>query len=117
MHSNSAPPLLQVEKMSIEFNAAMSSTVQTASTSASQYSKTTTSNGGSGFWFWRTSWQSTSSYAQQRTNSNSQTQTISYSLNVKVDASQADIPAGMARVLGLLEESILISAGATALKA
>lgn len=98
-------PFLRVQEVTVNFNAKISSV-----TSASTTSNTTSSVVGSlsahvgGF-----SASMTASYSNQVSEANSNTEQREFSMSIYVHASQAELPAGTAKLLSILEEAIMIS--------
>ncbi|EDP97230.1 DUF2589 domain-containing protein [Kordia algicida OT-1] len=95
-------PFLRVADTTIDFNAKISSVTEFTSTTSH---KLDLSAELSLRWAWGR-FKFKGSYSYQKKTSYSDEAKRSYSMNVKIHAVQDEIPAGMSRVLDMLEESI-----------
>lgn len=95
-------PFIRVADTTIEFNAKISSVTESSSSTATNLalSAELKLRWGSG------SFKFKGSYSQKKKSRYSDESTRSYSMNVKIHAVQDELPAGMSRVLDLLEEGI-----------
>lgn len=98
---------LQIDECIIEFNAKISSVTRSETAIASQYSQSTTRS--MNFLFYSSSM--TSSYSSQKAEKRSSKENREYSMKVRVKAVQDDMPAGTAKMLGVLESVIRIERG------
>ena len=98
---------MQIEETTIEFNAKISS-VQSTSTDRSN-------NWGGSYgqsdhvWWGGWGYNYNCAWASQRTSKTDGEIKKTYSMNVKVHAVQDEMPAGLAKVMGILEESIILA--------
>jgi hypothetical protein len=97
-----------VEEVVITFNAKVSSTTQTSTVDTSQYASTYATR----WWWWWNTASFSSSYSSQNTRRNSNTEERTFEIEVTVKAVQDDVPAGMAKVLDILEEAIVAARSA-----
>ncbi len=95
-------PYLRVEDVTIQFNAKITSAVYERNTTAEAYGGSISAKAG---WGWGSARLSAYYSKRKSTVSGSQVNRT-YSLDVKVHAVQDEIPAGLDRVLGILEDSI-----------
>jgi hypothetical protein len=95
----------QIEECTIDFNAKITSVTKSSSDIAMQQSLTTSASGG--FIFGSASM--TASFSAQQRFKNSNEENREFSMHVYVRAKQTEMPAGMAKILGVLEEAILIT--------
>lgn len=103
-------PFIRIDTMTIDFTANMSESSESSSKSesASKYSNQYSSAGGWGWWWHSHRYNFSSQYSSSH-NSSSQSQSrykTEYAMNVNVRAVQDDIPAGLSKVLNILESSI-----------
>lgn len=103
-------PFIKIEHADIDFNVKINSV---SSTSTNETSNTSVSNkteaGIKGGWFnkYNASTSLSASFSNQKSSNSSEEVKKDYSLNIKVHAVQDDMPAGMSRILDILEESIV----------
>ena len=93
----------QIDEVTVDFNAKISSITTSENTSKSD-TKIDSAVSGSPF---GQSFSVKSSYSNQKTEKNTNSEQREFSMHVFVRASQAGMPAGMARILNVLEESIM----------
>lgn len=94
-------PFIKIEHADIDFN------VKINSVSSTNSSNTTTTKADGSFssgFFYKTNL--SASFSNQKESKESETVKKDYSLNISIHAVQDDIPAGMSRILDMLEESI-----------
>ena len=96
---------VQIEEATIEFNAKISSVQMSETDSSSSWGGSYGQSDSWGGWGYNFNCQ----WASQRTSQTKGEIKKSYSMNVKVHAVQDEMPAGMAKVLSLLEEAIVIA--------
>ena len=95
-------PFIKIENADIEFNAKINSVSNQESSSVTD----TKVNSGVSHGFW-TRASINASVSNQSKHSNSEEVKKDYSLNIKVHAVQDDMPAGVSRILDMLEDSII----------
>lgn len=100
-------PFIKIATTDIEFNVKINSVSNSASSSNKNFNLTNNTN--ATFKFWRNKVNTTlnTSISNQKSTSNSEKVTKDYSLNVKIHAVQDDMPAGMSKILDILEDSIV----------
>lgn len=99
-------PFLRVQQLSVQLNVKLNS-VSRADSSSSITSVTQTGTSGGGFFSFFDPVQFSCTVTSQSNSSNSLTVTEDYHLEVKMLAVQDDMPAGLAKVLGILEGLIV----------
>lgn len=103
-------PFIKIEHADIDFNVKINSV---SSTSSNESSNTNVSNKTDasikGGWFnkYSASTSLSASFSNQKSSSSSEKVQKDYSLNISIHAVQDDMPAGMSRILDILEESIV----------
>ncbi|MEM7187112.1 MAG: DUF2589 domain-containing protein [Bacteroidota bacterium] len=95
-------PYLRVEDVNIQFNAKISSTTYQRNTSAEAYGGNFSAKAG---WGWGSA-RLSAYYSKRKSTVSGNQVNRTYSLDVKVHAVQDEIPAGLDRVLGILEDSM-----------
>lgn len=106
-------PFIKIEHADIDFNVKINSV---SSTSTNESSNTNVSNktdaGIKGGWFnkYSASTSLSASFSNQKSSNSSEKVQKDYSLNISIHAVQDDMPAGMSRILDILEESIVTKA-------
>lgn len=95
-------PYITISNALIEFNAKITST--TESSTSSNFSQQVEASAGGRFWF--VSAKVTSKTAYQRTTASSDREERTFDMHVRVEARNQDMPAGTERILTLLENSI-----------
>lgn len=99
-------PFIKIDNTDIEFNVKINSVSTTESKDTTNSSLKSSSNFGYKGWGFNASTTLNTSVANQKSTSNNETVKKDYSLNIKVHAVQDDMPAGMSRILDILEETI-----------
>lgn len=99
-------PFIKIDNTDIEFNVKINSISTTNSSDVTNSSIKSDSNFGYKGWGFSASTTLNASVSNQKSTSNNETVKKDYSLNIKVHAVQDDIPAGMSRILDILEETI-----------
>ncbi len=95
-------PYIRVEEVTIDFNAKINSVVETTSTSSSDLNASLSVKGGWG----PVSAELKCSYSTKKSTSATEKTERTYSLAIHVRAVQDELPAGLEKVLGILENSI-----------
>ncbi len=100
-------PFIKIDNTDIEFNVKINSVSTTNSSDVSNSSvKSDSSAGYKGWWGFKANTTLNASVSNQKSTSSNETVKKDYSLNIKVHAVQDDMPAGMSRILDILEETI-----------
>lgn len=102
-------PFIKIEHADIEFNVKINSVSETSTNESSNTNvsnKTDASIKGGWFHQYSASTSLSASFSNQKSSNSSEKVQKDYSLNIKVHAVQDDMPAGMSRILDILEESI-----------
>lgn len=94
-------PFIKIESADIDFNVKINSVTSNTSESKSDASGSTSVKNG---WFVKA--ELNAAFSNQKSSSSNEEVKKDYSLNIKVHAAQDDMPAGMSRILDMLEESI-----------
>lgn len=103
-------PFIKIDYTDIEFNVKINSVANTSSSENSNTDiKSDTTVGYKG-WGINASTTLNASFSNQKASSSSEEVKKDYSLNIKVHAVQDDMPAGMAKILDILEENISMKA-------
>ena len=95
-------PYITIKNAVVEFNAKITST--TESNTSSNFQQQVDASAGGGFWF--ASAKVTSKTSYQRTSASSDKEERTFDMHVRVEACNQDMPAGTERILTLLENSI-----------
>ena len=102
--------LLQIQECTITFNAKISSVANSENALDVTAGGSLTASGGYGAF----SASLTASFSVQKTEKNSNSEQREFSMQVYVRAVQDEMPAGMAKLLGVLEDAILVKNKAAA---
>lgn len=94
-------PFIKIESADIDFNVKINSVSTTSEESKSSSNGSTSVRNG---WFVKASLNA--AFSNQKSSSSTEEVKKDYSLNVKVHAAQDDMPAGVSRILDMLEDSI-----------
>ena len=94
-------PYIKVNDALVEFNAKITST--TESSSSSNFSNVTNASAGGNYWFVSAKVNTKTSYKRQSSSTDKEERT--YDMHVKVNVTNADMPGGTERILNMLEES------------
>lgn len=103
-------PFIKIDYTDIEFNVKINSVSNTSSSENSNTNVTSDSKFGYKGWGFNASTTLNASFSNQKASSSSEEVKKDYSLNIKVHAVQDDMPAGMAKILDILEENISMKA-------
>ncbi|NTW99572.1 MAG: DUF2589 domain-containing protein [Geobacteraceae bacterium] len=95
-------PFIRIEEVTIDFNAKINSVVESTTTSSSELATSLAVKGGWG----PVSAQLKCSYSSKKSSSATDKTERTYSLAIHVRAVQDELPAGMEKLLGILENSI-----------
>lgn len=95
-------PFVKIEEGEIEFNAKLTSTQQTSS--ASELAGSASVDASVNYWFVKASMKASASY--KKTSSATEKVERTYEMRVRVLVKGTDLPAGMERLFGLLENSL-----------
>ena len=99
-------PYLRIDDLNISFKAKIDATSTTNDGSTSSTSGSTRGRGSVGWGPWSASMNASLSSKKDSSSSRSSRYSVEYTMDVNVHATQDDIPAGMGRVLSILEKSI-----------
>lgn len=94
-------PFIKIESADIEFNVKINSVSTTSSEDKTEAKASTSVHSG---WFVKADL--SASFSNQKSSNSNEEVKKDYSLNIKVHAAQDDMPAGVSRILDMLEESI-----------
>ncbi len=102
-------PFIKIEHADIDFNVKINSVSSTSTNSSSNtnVSNKTDASAKSFFGSFSASTSLSASFSNQKSSSSSEEVKKDYSLNISIHAVQDDMPAGMSRILDILEESIV----------
>lgn len=103
-------PFIRVDYTDIEFNVKINSVSNTSSSENSNTDIKSNTTAGYKGWGFNASTTLNASFSNQKSSSSSEEVKKDYSLNIKVHAVQDDMPAGMAKILDILEENISMKA-------
>lgn len=103
-------PFIKIDNTDIEFNVKINSVSTTESKDTTNSNLKSDSTFGYKGWGFNASTTLNTSISNQKSTSSNETVKKDYSLNIKVHAVQDDMPAGMSRILDILEESIATKA-------
>lgn len=99
-------PFIKIDNTDIEFNVKINSVSTTESKDTTNSTLKSDSNFGYKGWGFNASTTLNTSISNQKSTSSNETVKKDYSLNIKVHAVQDDMPAGMSRILDILEGTI-----------
>ncbi|MCL2818055.1 MAG: DUF2589 domain-containing protein [Clostridiales bacterium] len=99
-------PYLRVEEVTIDFNAKINSIQSTESASERSFGTSVATSGKAGFLFAKASVSMKTSIAQKSNSKSSGSVERTYSMAVHVRAVQDELPGGMEKILGILEDAI-----------
>lgn len=100
-------PFIRVATTDIEMNVKINSIYNTDTSTDTKTTTNTTANMSYGFLFAKGNVNINASVAHQKKTSEKEEVKKEYSLNIKIHAVQDEMPAGMSRILDILEESIV----------
>ena len=103
-------PFIKIDNTDIEFNVKINSVSTTESKDSTNSTLKNDSNFGYKGWGFNASTTLNTSISNQKSTSSNETVKKDYSLNIKVHAVQDDMPAGMSRILDILEGTITTKA-------
>lgn len=103
-------PFIKIDYTDIEFNVKINSVSNTSSSNTSDTSVKSDTTAGYKGWRFNASTTLNASFSNQKASSSSEEVKKDYSLNIKVHAVQDDMPAGMSRILDILEDNISMKA-------
>ena len=103
-------PFIRIDYTDIEFNVKINSVANTSSSDTSNTDIKSDTTAGYKGWGFKASTTLNASFSNQKASSSSEEVKKDYSLNIKVHAVQDDMPAGMSRILDILEENISMKA-------
>ncbi|MBI5179435.1 MAG: DUF2589 domain-containing protein [Nitrospinae bacterium] len=103
-------PFIRIEEMTIDFTAKITETIEAKSDSADKSDKSVSvaAGGSGGMGFWKASVDFKASYSASHTSSEQRSSkyNVEFTVNVHVRAVQDSLPAGLSRILGILEANI-----------
>ncbi len=100
-------PFIKIDNADIEFNVKINSVSNSKNIEESNRNITSNTTAGYKGWGANVGTSLNASFSNQKSTSNSEEVKKDYSLNIKVHAVQDDMPAGMSKILDILEESIV----------
>lgn len=100
-------PFIKIAEANIEFNVKISSVSNTESSETTDKSGSLEASASGGCRFFRASAKLNASFSNQKATSSSEEVKRDYSLNIKVRAVQDDMPAGVEKMMNILEEAIV----------
>lgn len=103
-------PFIKIDYTDIEFNVKINSVSNTSSSENTNTDVKSNSQFGYKGWGFNASTTLNASFSNQKASSSSEEVKKDYSLNIKVHAVQDDMPAGMSKILDILEENISMKA-------
>lgn len=99
-------PFIRIDDMTIQFKASMSQSTEAGSSDTTSTSKQAKIEGSASYWFVKAKMSASISSKKDSTSTRNSKYAVEYTIDVNVHAVQDDMPAGMAKVLNLLTESI-----------
>ena len=101
-------PFLRIDEMNIDFMAKISETINHASSQSASSQKNTNFSAGYSSWWspWRANFSASYSSKHSSSSSASSRYSSEMTMNVNVRAVQDELPAGLSKVLGILEDMI-----------
>jgi len=99
-------PFLRIENMDIHFKASLSQSMETKETESSLTAGEVKATAGGGFFGVKAEMSASVSSKKDSSATRDSRYSVEYTMDINVHAVQDDIPAGLAKVLGLLNESM-----------
>jgi hypothetical protein len=99
-------PFLRIENMDIHFKASISQSMETKESEATTTAGEVKTTAGGGFLGWKAEMSASVSSKKDSSSTRDSRYSVEYTMDINVHAVQDDIPAGLAKVLGLLNESM-----------
>lgn len=98
-------PFIRLEEATIDFNVKINSVTTTASSDTTDWNASTEANAGYNGFCFKANVKLNASFSNKKTRSNSDEVKRDYSLAIHIKVVQDDIPAGMTRLLDILDEA------------
>lgn len=99
-------PFIRIDDMTINFKASMSQSTETEDTTSTSTTKEAKISGSASYWFVKVKMSGSVSSKKDSTSTQNSKYAVEYTIDVNVHAVQDDMPAGMAKILNILAESI-----------
>jgi len=100
-------PFLRIENMDIHFKASISQSTENKEEDSSSVEKTANVSGSASYWFFKAKMSASVSSKKDSSSTRESRYAVEYTMDINVHAVQDDVPGGLAKVLNLLNESIL----------
>lgn len=99
-------PYLAIDEMTIDFKANISAESSQSLTTTTSTNLATETSGSVGWWWWKANFKASVSSKKDSTATANSKYSVEYNMDVRVHAGQSNMPAGLATVLQILQESI-----------
>ena len=99
-------PFLRIENMDIQFKASISQSMETKESEAKTTAAEVKTSAGGGWFGFKAEMSASVSSKKDSSSTRDSRYSVEYTMDISVHAVQDDIPAGLAKVLGLLNESM-----------
>jgi len=99
-------PYLRIETLDIDFTANISASTSSRDTSEEKSSITAGVSGSASYWFFKVNFNASYSNQKQSNTERNSKYDVQYTMGIKLHAVQDDMPAGMSKVLNILQEAI-----------
>ena len=99
-------PFLRIENMDIHFKASLSQSLETKASETTSNAAEAGVEGGGGWLMFRAKMHASVSSKKDSSSTRDSRYSVEYTMDINVHAVQDDIPAGLAKVLNLLNESV-----------
>jgi uncharacterized protein DUF2589 len=102
-------PFIRIESMTVNFKASISAVDSSSQSDSSSMGADSKLEAGVGFAVWKASLSGTVSSKKDSTATNTSKYSVEHTIDISVHAVQDDMPAGLAKMLSILTDSIRIS--------
>lgn len=99
-------PYLAIDELTIDFKANISAESSESLTTTTSTNLATETSGSVGVWWWKANFKASVSSKKDSTATANSKYSVEYNMDVRVHAGQSNMPAGLATVLQILQESI-----------
>jgi hypothetical protein len=106
-------PFIRIDDMTIQFKASMSQSTGTEEKKSSEFATSASVSGSAKYLFFKASLDASISSKKDSASTKNSKYSVEYTIDVNVHAVQDDMPAGLAKVLNILTDSIEQSAAAS----
>ncbi|MGD8591581.1 MAG: DUF2589 domain-containing protein [Gammaproteobacteria bacterium] len=99
-------PFIRIDNMSIDFKASISASTEQSDSTSSTVGKEASMSGSASYWFVKAKFSGSVSSKKDSKSTKDSKYAVEYTMDINVHAVQDDMPAGLAKVLNILTQSI-----------